>query len=223
MPSHDTGYDYEARQDAFRRRWLSSGKASDYIHHAAEVIQPGDKVLLRCRVSGWVQARNQNLADQETNLRQAATKLGVIVVGVDRHVGSGWDVRSLGKTAIMARQRGATIILAESVDRFVRNPLYAKKRQNLQARACDLQELKDWTDGLVLATIVHPDASPFEVRSFQRRRGQQMKGNSGGRPRIIDSQQELLARVWQLWRTLPRKSGGRGRRKGSTRPSLSTL
>jgi hypothetical protein len=38
-------------------------------------------------------------------------------------------------------------------------------------------------NGVTLATHLHPDASPSEVRSYQRKRGQRQKGHRGGRPR----------------------------------------
>lgn len=39
-----------------------------------------------------------------------------------------------------------------------------------------------WLDGVEAMTLLHPDATPAEVRSYQRKRGQKAKGNKGGRP-----------------------------------------
>lgn len=174
-------YDREARNQAFIQRWLTPGRASDYIRYARDEIKPGDKLVLRCRVSNHVQQRNQNLADQEANLRKRARQLGAIVVAVDHHIGPGWDASSIFDAAVMARRFGAKIF-AESTDRLIRNPLYSKDRQNLRARDADLRELQLWTDGIVLVTNLHPDARPAKVRSHQCKRGQQIKGRKGGRP-----------------------------------------
>ena len=164
-------YDREKRKAAFRRRYLEAGKASDFIGHASDVVRHGDRVVLCCRVSGHVQDRNGNLADQEANLRTKAERLGAIIAGVDRHVGPGWDASALNATASIAQQCGATIILAETTDRLIRNGLYQKDRQHLQATDRDLRELQDCTDGLVLVTDLDPDATPAEVRAYQREGG----------------------------------------------------
>ena len=68
-------YDREKRKAAFRRRWLETGNASNYVSLAANVVRPGDKIVIHCRVSGHVQDRNGNLADQEANLRTKAERL----------------------------------------------------------------------------------------------------------------------------------------------------
>jgi hypothetical protein len=174
-------YNCEERKRALIRRWFTPGKASDFIHHAPDVVGRGDPVVLRLRVSSYVQAKNKNLDDHEDRMRRAAEQLGAVVVGVDRHVGPGWDVSSIAAAAAMARKHNAKI-LAESTDRFIRNPLYSKHRQWLRPRTVDLQELRFWTEGIVLATILPPDASSSDVRSSQCKRGQAAKGRKGGRP-----------------------------------------
>ena len=172
---------------------ITAGKASDYICHARDEIKPGDRVVLRCRVSSCVQAHKKNLDDSEAHLRKRAEQLGAIVVYVYQHVGSGWDTSSLDTAAEKARLYGAKIF-AESTDRLIRNPLYSKYRQDLQAQETDLQKLQRCTEGIVLVTDIHPDASPSEVRSYQRKRGQAAKGNRGGRPT------KQLRRSWKARR-----------------------
>ena len=221
MPRFIVPYDRQARQAAFVRHWLTAGKASDYIMHATEEIRPGNRVVLWCRVSGHVQEKNHNLDDSELWLRKRAGEKGAIVVGVDRHTGPGWDAKSLCKVTTMARCLGAKIILAESTDRLIRNPLYSKDRQNLQARDADLREMQTCTKGIIIATDLHPDATPEQVRSYQRRRGQQMKNNCGGRPKtkIIDDQRCLLDAVINMMKSLPYKRGeGVAQRRHRLRP-----
>lgn len=174
-------YDRETRKRGFVRRYLTAGPASDYVAHARYEIKAGDRVILACRVSGYVQARKKNLADQEANLRKKAKRLGAIVAGIKRHVGSGYDPDWLSDAAIEARRLDAKIF-AETTDRLIRSPIYSKDRQHLQARDADLQAMRDCTEGIILVTDEDPDASPSESRSRQCKRGQRMKGKKGGRP-----------------------------------------
>jgi hypothetical protein len=187
-------YDYEFRKRAFYRRWLERGPASRYIKNASDEIKPGDKVVLFCRVSACMQNHNGNLLDSEVHLQERAKQLGANVVGVVRHVGPGWDPSWLATVAKRARQFDAKIF-AETTDRLIRNPLYSKERQDLQAREIDLQDLRSWTEGVVLVTDLHPDASPVETRGYQRRRGQSMKNNKGGRPMKRKWKERRLARL----------------------------
>jgi len=150
-----------------------------------------------------MQNRNGNLADQETNLRRKANRLGAEVVGVVGHVGSGTDPYWVGRAVAIAEKHEAKLY-AETTDRFVRHPAYhSKDNPNAQARESELRDLAWWADGVVLTTDLDPNASPWESRSYQRKRGQRFKGNRGGRPKMIDSQRGLLDAVLRLWRTLP--------------------
>ena len=57
-----------------------------------------------------------------------------------------------------------------------------------------------------LATLVDPDATPQEIRSYETNRGKKAKGNAGGRPRKqagrVDPERKkmILQKVkWMLW------------------------
>lgn len=162
---------------------VEPGQASKYIGHAKKKIRPGDKVVLCLRVSQRSQFHNRNLDDHEANLRRVARRLGAVVVDVVRYVGSGWDPFWLGKAAAIARQHGASL-LAETTDRLIRHPAYhSQDNPDAQARDSDLREMQDFTDGVLVLTDLHPDASPSKVRSYQRKRGQWAKHQRGGRPK----------------------------------------
>lgn len=164
------------------RRW-AAGQASKYIRPFS--IKPGDRVVLVVRVSGHSQHKNKNLDDQEAFLRRVVEEAGGVVVGVVRKVISGWvESNWLWRARCLAKRHDA-IILAESTDRFVRHHGYRSNRPtrvNLQATDMDLQDLAYTTRGTVLMTYLHPDTSPKDVRSHQRKRGQWAKENPGGRP-----------------------------------------
>jgi len=177
------------RRRSLARRRLLPGPAGDYIGHG---VHADDKVLLCCRVSRRVQKRNQNLDDQESNLRRYAQSVGAVVVGVERHVGPGWDPLWLASASRSARQHDA-ILLAESTSRFVRHAAYhSVEYPKAQARKTELDDLEYWTSGMPLATIVHPSASPGEERSFQIKRGQDHKHRKGGRPLTKKRRRERL-------------------------------
>lgn len=163
-------------------RCFRAGQASLCIHKYDE-LRPGDKVMLVVCVSWRDRAtkRQNNLADQERNLRRHVEARGAEVVGVHRWIGPRYDSDCVLAIVSGAKRRGAKYLLAETTDRLVRHQLFhSVKRPNLQATDGQLQEVADAADGLLLMTHLDPDATPSEVRSYQRKRGQWAKGNKGG-------------------------------------------
>jgi hypothetical protein len=190
--------------------YFKAGKASRFIRLFD--LKPGDRVYLVLRVSNC--ERERNLIDQEVNLRRLVEAVGAIVVGVYRISISGRDPYWLGYAARQAQKLGATVLLAESTDRFIRNRYYHSSkhnRKNLQATEKQLEELAYWTRGMKLMTHLHPDASPSEVRSYQSKRGQREKRRKGGRPKNRTAgykkrrQEEKIGLVLWLHRNNPQK------------------
>ena len=161
---------------------LLPGKASDYIGHADDKLRFGGRIVLACRVSTEAQRKNGNLADQEARLRKVAESFGAIVVDVVRHCGSGADPYWIARPVAIAQPQGA-LLLAESTDRLIRHAGYdSKTNPDAQARKTELEDLKQWADGVPLVTVIAPDAPPTLARSHQSRRGQSAKWRKGGRP-----------------------------------------
>lgn len=180
---------------ALRDRLLQAGRASRYIMAASEATRKGTRVVIVVRVSTSQQNHNRNLDDQLDTLRRWVADRGGVVVAEVPHVGPGSDPSWLRQAATLARQLGA-VLLAESVDRFVRHPDFNPKAcPDAQPREIDLQELRHCTEGVILATLLSPDATPEQIRSYQRRRGQSEKGNRGGRPRKRKCKERRLARI----------------------------
>lgn len=162
---------------------MQVAKVSDFIDHAPETINPGDKVIICCRVSDDTQNKNGNLDDQERNDREEINKLGAEIIGVFKHEGSGLYPYWLAPAAKQAKKDGA-ILVAESPNRFIRHAgFHHRDWPNLQARKIDLEYLRLWTEGVPLATLLHPDASLSEEKGFQISRGQKAKQRPGGRPK----------------------------------------
>jgi hypothetical protein len=163
-----------------REAHLGYGKASEYVTH--DDIKQGDLVIPVCRVSTWEQEHDLNLSDQERSMRQEMERRGAVVIDVIRHVGSGWDTAWLAEAADIARRRGAKLV-AESLSRFIRSPDdHSKKKPQARPSWQDLDQLRLATVGVELVTLLDPDATPGEERSYQTSRGQSQKGNRGGRP-----------------------------------------
>lgn len=194
---------YEAGMRSPNRR-TKSAKAGQYIH-PANTLLPGKPTLLVCRVSKKQQ--EEHLADQERELQTFADANHLEVVGIIHHVGNGCDPYWLSRVAKLAKEKEATI-LAESVDRLLRSPLY-HPADCPDATPNDVQfrHLMLTTQGVQLATLVDPDSPSSTVRSKQRKRGQTTQAKKGGRPKnppqLPDEQMNLLKGVWQVYSTLP--------------------
>jgi hypothetical protein len=154
-------------------------RASDYIRHLADLARDhhGVEVVLYIRVSGRMQDRRGTLDRQERFCRRRLAEMGCEVVKVYREVGSGWrlaprDRQGLADAADYARRRG-TILVAESVSRLVRSVQYhSVDYPTAQPTKKEYEQLRFITEGVILATIHAPDATPGQERSQQTRRGE---------------------------------------------------
>jgi len=173
------------------------GTASNYIKPIDDV-QPGDKVVLCCRVSTYEQGRTEKLTRQVAYLRQEMERREAAVVYVIRHVGSGRNPYWLAKAVVIAKEHGAKLV-AESTSRFIRHPGYhSVQNWTAQARDVDLEDLRWWTKGMTLVTLLNPDASPADERSYQSKRGQRAKGRKGGRPKQNEAGYKKQRRISNL-------------------------
>lgn len=174
------GKSYGSKGISAARRRTLAGDGRKYVSKACETLSPGDRVFLLLRVSTCTQDHDGNLDASEKYLRAEMKKLGVIVVGVGRYVGSGYEPFWIGPYAYQAEKLGAKLV-AEDLTRLIRSPRYNNRNQDAQAHDRDLQELQYHSRGVPLATVLDPNASPGECRSHQIKRGQSVKGK-GGRP-----------------------------------------
>ncbi len=145
-------------------------------------------MIIYCRVSGRVQERSQNLSDQVKNLKNESKQRGFVVLEIISEVASGWkeDRDGLLRTVEIAHENDA-VVVAESVTRFIRSRDYnSKTNRNALPTGADYNRLQLETDGVELATLINPDATPEEIRSYETKRGKKSKGNPGGRPKKRD-------------------------------------
>lgn len=164
-----------------------SGKASDFIHHLPEFLEPGGappRVVLWCRVTN--RRQKANLPKQIEMAGAELRQLGLEPIAVKAHVCSSVAfARSLPdelwEAATVALEADA-ILVARSVDRFVRHSHWSKHRQDQEPATCDLRELRLWTRHVTLATIRHPDTPLRDINKLRKQEGH-ARGNKGGRPK----------------------------------------
>lgn len=182
------------KQSLIRRR-LAPAQPGKFILPVS-TLQPGDQVILCCRVSGRAQARKSNLDNQAIKLQDEMNRLGVRVVDVCRFVGSGWDPWWLEPLAVHAGQVGAKLV-ATDVTRFLRSRLYGKTSQHSSPTLSEFNELMLYTLGVPLITLLDPDASPGQCRWFESELGTRTKAQSQAQ-QIADRKA-----VWELIKRLP--------------------
>ncbi len=173
----------------------AEGEPADFFQCclAAGWQPPKQNVVLYARVSTRQQYADGNHLSQLTELRAEAERLGLNVVGEIVEVKSGSiyemgpgyeEYRSGLFKALMTARRTDAFILACDVSRLLRHPCFhAKTKPNARPTKDDLRELSELAGDVVMVTILEPDAPPSIERGTCRRRGQQYRQRTGGRPR----------------------------------------
>lgn len=171
----------------YRRDRNEPAEASDFIRHLG-TLRRKQKIrfaVLYCRVSGRTQNRKGNLDDQVDNLGRWLDRYGIRRIETFREVASGWesDRERLGAAIELARENDA-IIVAETTDRLIRNVNYhSRSKRDALPTQSEFEELRRLANGVIMTTLLVPDADPEIVRWYQQDRGQRAKGNCGGRPK----------------------------------------
>lgn len=168
---------------------------------------PGGPVVLLGRVSHPNQMKRGNARNQVAALERAAVAAGRTVHGRVAVSGKGWTrgwFAELRRSAAFARKNGASLLM-DNLYRFVRPVGYGyRSDKNATPDETDLERLRDAVGpGVVLLTLVRPDAPPAAVKSAERRRGQTEKNNKGGRPKKWEPE-PLLKKIRRLRATKPK-------------------
>jgi hypothetical protein len=135
-------------------------------------------VVLYARVSN--RSQKENLPAQKRALEAEAKNRNFYVIRGIWEIASGEKERRGGFLAAVetAKKYGASIV-ARDLNRFRRNK---SKERDARLTESEKASLLREADGVPLATVVPPDASEDEVRSYQVKTGQAETGNYGGRP-----------------------------------------
>ncbi len=145
------------------RKWVDDrGTPSSVVDYAHTAASSEKMWILTCRVSSCEQDWKGTMQRQVVWGKTQSDLLGMPVVGVLCHVGSGFDPSWLAPAVRMAKLINAGLV-TRSVNRAVRNPDYHSRLfRSAQARDTDLHELNTVISGVRMATLLDPDAS-YEV------------------------------------------------------------
>ena len=138
----------KARLARIERATSKKGDASKYVELFN--IRPGDKVFLYSRVSTKGQEEDGNDKDQEDQLRSKVEEAGGIVVGsLCITMTARGDTSPLMLAVKKAKEASADLILAETLNRLVRNYWYStsKVHNSFQPSEVDLKEMAEHTQG----------------------------------------------------------------------------
>lgn len=162
---------------------------TEYVSWWREIEEQSNsrKVVLYCRVSARSQNHRGNLDNYEVFLRKRMKQNGTTkVIRVFREVASGWawNDRSEFREACRFTKKHGAILVAFSVDRFIRSRSYhSKDNPFVQPSEDEFEYLQFVAEGITLATVYHPNKSARKIRGIQSRLGQIIKKNKGGRPK----------------------------------------
>lgn len=190
-------------------------KASKYLYHLDEFHRrhPDMVAVIYCRVSARSQDHRENLQNQESVLRQQHKTRGIPLVGCYLEVGSGSILdekrEGLRKAIQAAKQHVNAVIVTTSTDRFLRNRCFTTDRLDTMPNEEEFEELNRRADSVPLATYLHPDMPPKEVRGYQSKWGQRTKGNKGGPPLKKSPGYKKRRRLRNLPRVLRLQKGGK--------------
>lgn len=165
---------------AYTNEFKTVAVASKHLRHLSALTPR--RAVIYARDSD--RSQEDNLPHQARRISQAAKRLGFEVVGKMEVVESGSESCRDGfeRAVLMAKNGPDVIIIAEAVNRFKRN--YGRRHWMKPLYELEMRELLADADGVQLVTVDHPDAPPEKVHSEQTKRGQQGRGNVGGRPPV---------------------------------------
>lgn len=163
------------------------GVASEFIHHLPALVAASGLLL---RVWLYVRKSNcvtgDNLAEQKARLIDDMIALGVHIVGITACVETGriGGLRPGLDEALRQAQAAAAVLVAADRSRLLRGDGYNGTHATEMPRVSEYRMLEQFAGrhGVLLATSLHPDATPGQNRSDQTRRGMAAKGRPGGRP-----------------------------------------
>ncbi|MCA9070740.1 MAG: recombinase family protein [Planctomycetaceae bacterium] len=171
------------RRSAIRKKRLNElekGIGSDYLRQLSGLIKDSQKV--RGILYGRESRDNGNLSDQVKQATEELESLGVEIIATFKEVQNG-SIYNLDRTeffkAFEVAKLHNAILVAPSRERIIRSKNYNGNFESDQPTVAEYNALQVLADGVTIATILHPDEFG---RSKETKRGQQAKGNKGGRP-----------------------------------------
>lgn len=163
-----------------------------------EDIKSGTRVGIYCRVSSCTQNKNGNLRKQIKFLRNKCEELGLVVVFIIRHVGSGWNPERFDELLNKCGKTGVAIIVALDLSRLVRHEkFHSTKDSKVMPLGRHMLDLAIRTKGTLLYTYGDPNLTSGQIANLQKNEVgmcERVKKTSVGRP-IVRSETRALLRV----------------------------
>jgi len=203
MMKQNTRYSME-RFNALR----TPAKVSDYFH-SIDQFQPDQRVVDYGRVSSRQQKKN--LSHQLAKLKVDVEKRGHLSVATVGEIAPGWEYwrTGFGRAIAIAKEFNA-IVVARSIKRFWKSwdPEWKTRQKGLPLSVFDMKQLMAEADGVLLATVIPPDAPPKKEKSEETKEGQAATGNKGGHP--VELFPKKAARLKNMPRVLALRKAGKG-------------
>jgi hypothetical protein len=191
-------------QLADSRRRLKGEEPGDATQFVSPFdVQPGQRFRLFVRVSS--PNERKDLPRFVKRLKSLVEKKGGIVTSKRAFVESviGFDPEDglfvalpleLRRQALKAKRRGE-ILLAYDLTRFLRHPNFVfNASPDLRPRLRDLEELRQWTEGCPLMTVLDPN-SPLSVLQSVRSKGHKWVDHRGGKVKRRRERLKTLVRA----------------------------
>jgi DNA invertase Pin-like site-specific DNA recombinase len=138
--------------------------------------------VIYARVS--TRAQREKLQHQIQFVADELRRLGFEVIAIFQEEENGWvEGRPEFTWAVATAKRHGAVLVAQTVNRFWRNEGEPDDKWS-PLSVFALNQLLAEANGVQLATVTPPDASPSEEHGAHIKRGQRARGNVGGRPPV---------------------------------------
>ena len=143
----------------------------------------GKEYFIYARASKSQSAKRGSLLQQVKDISQEIELKKGNVCGIEKRIGSGQSLTILRRIFIECREKNL-ILVVWSVDRLIRSwDFHSKDNLDAVAGVKEWEELLRISEGVEIESYIDPDATPEQVRSKQRIRGQ-LSRTRGGRKTV---------------------------------------
>lgn len=152
-----------------------------------ESIPKASKVVAYYRVSNRSQIKNNHLSNLASQFVEELESKGFKVVAVVKEVSAGWaeERDGLANAVSLAEENGAIVVVPD-VSRLIRSKSYhSQNNPNAVPTEKEIQSLfRKEIRGVKVASLLHPKATPQQIRQSQQRRGKKASKKRDGRPKV---------------------------------------
>lgn len=187
MPATSRKRNKSGSKPALERSPFHTGlDLGQFFTKATSANLQGKNAVLLARASTRQQKYKNNLVAQCASLSKTVLELGANIKNIVSIAASGFDPSCYIPRALQLAKEHNAVIVAESVDRFIRHRDYEPVYNfDLQPQQADLKQLLADTAGIQLFTILAPNSSPEKVRDYQSKRGEIFSSRKARNPCLL--------------------------------------